>query len=121
MKSYNKDIGNYGEKLAISYLIDNNYDILCHSFKCKQGEVDIIAKTQDIICFIEVKSRYSRLYGAPIESVTYSKRNRIINTAKYYLYINKTKNCNVRFDVIELILNNTNNIYNINHIKDAFR
>ena len=121
MKDYNKAIGNYGEELAISYLKGMKYHVLFHSFKCKQGEVDIIAKTHDIICFIEVKSRYSRLYGAPMESITYSKRNRIINTAKCYLYINNIENCNVRFDVMELLFNNTNNSYKINHIIDAFR
>lgn len=121
MKEYNKAIGNYGEELAISYLKGKKYHVLFHSFKCKQGEVDIIAKTRDIICFIEVKSRYNSLYGAPIEAVTYSKRTRIINTARYYLYSNKIKNCNARFDVMELIFNNTNNIYKINHIIDAFR
>ena len=121
MKVYNKAIGNYGEEIAIGYLKEKNYHVLFHSFKCKQGEVDIIAKTHDIICFIEVKSRFSRLYGAPVESITYSKRNRIINTAKYYLYINNIQDYNARFDVMELLFNNTNNSCKINHIIDAFR
>ena len=121
MKNYNKDIGNYGEELALSYLREMSYFILFHSFRCKQGEVDIIAKTQDIICFIEVKSRYNSLYGTPSEAVTYSKRNRIINTDRYYLYINKIQNSYVRFDVMELIFNKVNHSYKINHIIDAFR
>ena len=121
MKHYNKDIGNYAEELAIRYLQEEEYVILSHSFKCKQGEVDIIARVEDIICFIEVKSRYSSLYGRPLEAVTYSKRHRIINTARYYFYSNRIQCYNARFDVIELMFNRSNNSYKINHILDAFR
>lgn len=121
MKKYNKDIGNYGENLALDYLKKNNYDILCKNFRTRNGEIDIICTFKDIIVFIEVKSRYSYTFGFPSEAVTYLKQKQIINLSKYFLLKNKLFNYNCRFDVIEVCFNKNDNLYNINHLKDAFR
>lgn len=121
MKKYNKDIGNYGENLALDYLNKNDYDILCKNFRTRNGEIDIICKFKDIIVFIEVKSRYSYTFGFPSEAVTYLKQKQIINLSKYFLIKNKLLNYNCRFDVIEVCFNNNDNLYNINHLEDAFR
>lgn len=121
MKKYNKDIGNYGENLALDYLNKNNYDILCKNFRTRNGEIDIICKFKDIIVFIEVKSRYSYTFGFPSEAVTYLKQKQIFNLSKYFLLKNKLSNYNCRFDVIEVYFNKNDNLYNINHLKDAFR
>lgn len=121
MKKYNKDIGNYGENLALDYLNKNNYDILCKNFRTRNGEIDIICKFKDIIVFIEVKSRYSYTFGFPSEAVTYLKQKQIFNLSKYFLLKNKLSNYNCRFDVIEVCFNKNDNLYNINHLKDAFR
>ncbi|WP_066893808.1 YraN family protein [Clostridium nigeriense] len=121
MKKYNKDIGDYGENLALDYLNRNDYDILYKNFRIRNGEIDIICKFKDIIVFIEVKSRYSYNFGFPSEAVTYLKQKQIINISKYFLLKNKLFNYNCRFDVIEVYFNKNNNLYNINHIKDAFR
>lgn len=121
MKKYNKDIGNYGENLALDYLNKNNYDIICKNFRTRNGEIDIICKFNNIIVFIEVKSRYSYTFGFPSEAVTYLKQKQIINLSKYFLIKNKLFNYNCRFDVIEVCFNKNDNLYNINHLEDAFR
>ena len=121
MKKYNKDIGDYGENLALDYLKKNDYDVICKNFRTRNGEIDIVCKFKDIIVFIEVKSRYSYNFGFPSEAVTYLKQKQIINISKYFLLKNKLFNYNCRFDVIEVYFNKNNNLYNINHIKDAFR
>ena len=121
MKKYNKDIGDYGENLALDYLNRNDYDILYKNFRIRNGEIDIICKFKDIIVFIEVKSRYSYNFGFPSEAVTYLKQKQIINLSKYFLLKNKLSNYNCRFDVIEVCFNKNDNLYNINHLKDAFR
>lgn len=120
MKNFNKSIGTYGEKICLNYLLTNNYKILDKNFKCKQGEVDIICSKRDIIIFVEVKSRVFTSFGLPRESVGYVKKKRIINVAKYFLYINTLYNFNVRFDVMEVQFNTSSNDYSINHIKNAF-
>lgn len=121
MKKYNKDIGSYGEDLAVDYLKGKNYTLLSRNFRNRHGEIDLICKNSEIIIFIEVKSRYSYHFGLPRESVTYFKQKQIIYIAKYFLYKYKLLEYNCRFDVIEIYFNKNNNSYFVEHIKDAFR
>lgn len=121
MKLFNKSIGDYGENITEEYLINNGYKIIKRNFKCKNGEIDLICLKDNIINFIEVKSRFYNLYGSPCEAVTYSKIKRIINASNYFIYINNLYNLNIRFDIVEVYLNTGNTQYKINHIKDAFR
>ncbi|MDO5518365.1 MAG: YraN family protein [Clostridium sp.] len=121
MKNLNKQIGSYSEKLAQTFLKNHGYTILDCNFRNHLGEIDIICKKDSILVIIEVKSRYSDQYGTPRESVTYSKQKSIIKVAKSYILYKHMYNTNVRFDVIEVYLNNNDNFFIINHIKDAFR
>lgn len=111
--------GKIGENLACMYLQKNKYTIIDRNFRCRQGEIDIIAcDEKKELVFIEVKTRSNLKYGLPSESVVKMKKNHIIGSAKYYNYKNKIENTPIRFDVIEVLLNNS--YYKINHIKDAF-
>lgn len=121
MYSYKKDIGNLGENIAENYLINRGYIILDRNFRCKTGEIDIIAKDGNYISFIEVKTRYGNLYGTPGESVNYLKQYRIYKTAQMYILKKRLNKFNFRFDVIEVILNHINNDFSIKLIKDAFQ
>lgn len=120
MKIYNKNIGNFGEELAVDYLVKNHYIIVHRNFKCKIGEIDIIATDEQYTVFIEVKTRYSSKYGHPCEAVSPYKQYKIIKSAQYYIMINKLHNLNFRFDVLEILLNYTNNNHTIRLIKNAF-
>ncbi|AWI03982.1 YraN family protein [Clostridium drakei] len=120
MHSFNKEIGFLGEDIANNYLRQIGYTILDRNFRCKIGEIDIIGRDGNYICFIEVKTRYGSLYGNPCEAVTYSKQHKIYKTAEIYIMKKKLFKFNFRFDVIEIILNNSNNIPSIRLIKDAF-
>ncbi|MBE6051161.1 MAG: YraN family protein [Clostridium sp.] len=119
MKLYNKNIGNYGEDIATSYLLSKKHKILSRNFKSKKGEVDIISLINKTLIFTEVKSRYNYNFGAPLESVSFSKINRIKSAASYYIYKNRLFNINVRFDIIEIYFNYYNNEYKINHIENV--
>lgn len=121
MNSFNKDIGNYGEELALTYLLDKGYRIISRNFRNKYGEIDLICKSKDLLIFIEVKSRFSSLYGSPLEAVTYFKQKQILKLCKLYIMKNNLYNLNCRFDVIEIYFNINNDLYSINHIIDAFR
>lgn len=121
MKSFNKEIGSLGERIATAYLIDKGHIILKKNFTYKRGEIDIISSVHDILVFTEVKSRYTDSFGSPIESVTYLKQKQIINLSHIYLLKNNMMNYNVRYDVIEVSFNKNNDTYTINHFKDAFR
>lgn len=121
MKKYNKEIGTHGESIAKNFLLTNGYKILDMNFRNKYGEIDIICKLNNIIIFCEIKSRYTNSFGSPIESITYYKQKQIIKLSQIYIIKNKFLDYNVRYDIIEIIFNNINASYTLNHVKDAFR
>lgn len=121
MKKYNKEIGTHGETIAKNFLITNGYKILDMNHRNKYGEIDIICKLNSIIIFCEIKSRYTNSFGSPIESITYHKQKQIIKLSQIYIINNKLLNYDIRYDIIEVIFNNINASYTLNHVKDAFR
>ncbi len=114
-----KKLGHRGETAAISFLQTKGFIILETNYQTKIAEIDIIAKDQDRICFIEVKTRRSLKKGLPKESVTYSKQKKIILGASLYLKTTQQMNFKVRFDVVEVI--EKKGQFNINLIKNAFQ
>lgn len=95
--------GRQGEILAKNFLIKKGYQIINVNYRCKLGEIDIIALKDNKICFVEVKTRNSLTFGKPFESVNYFKQNRIKKIAQYFLIFNyKYQNLNTRFDVISI-------------------
>jgi len=113
----NKIIGQKGENIAKNYLIKHGYRIIESNFRTKIGEIDIIAKKNKLIVFVEVKTRSNLLFGCPYEAVDYRKQQKIIKTAQYYLLQNKHLSIQYRFDIIEVFANQN---YRINHIENAF-
>ena len=110
-------IGKYGEDVAIRFLEQKGYKIIERNFSCRQGELDIIARNNEYIVFIEVKTRSNFLYGTPIEAVGKNKQKHIFRVAKYYLHIHRLENHFVRFDVIEVFIDR--GIAKVNHIKQV--
>lgn len=114
---YKQEIGQNGENVAEIYLKKEGYLIIERNFRCKQGEIDLIAMDKTEIVFIEVKTRSNKKYGNPAEAVNNVKQNHIRKAAKWYVHINNLYNYFIRFDVIEIYFEE--NIYRINHIKQA--
>lgn len=114
-----KKLGDFGETIAKQYLIGKGYNILTESFRCKSGEIDIIAQIEDYIVFIEVKTRTSFTYGMPAEAVNRKKQIRYGKIASMYILNNRLFDKSYRFDVIEIYMPSYNS-YTINHIKNAF-
>jgi putative endonuclease len=108
-----KILGNSGEKQAAKFLKKQGYKILEKNFRCPFGEIDIIAKRDDTVAFVEVKTRTSDLFGQPMEAVQSDRRKRYIRSAKYY-FAGKELDVIVRFDIIEVTPQS------INHIENAF-
>ncbi len=113
-----KNLGDRGETAAISFLKTQGFVILETNYQTKIAEIDIIARDNDRICFIEVKTRRSLKKGLPRESITYSKQKKIILGASFYLKTTKHMNSKVRFDVVEVL--EKNGSFDINLIKNAF-
>lgn len=111
----NKEVGDLGEGIAVEYIKKKGYILIQRNFRCKQGEVDIIAKDKDEYVFIEVKTRNSKRFGQPAEAVNCLKKKHIYNVTRYFLYKYKIENSSIRFDVVEILLNKDG--YKLNHIK----
>lgn len=113
-KQFNRVSGIKGELIAHDFLKNNGYKILEKNYKNKIGEIDIIAKDGEFICFVEVKYRESAIFGLPREAVNYHKQQKIKQTATWYISKNNLFDEPVRFDVVDILGNN------ITLIKNAF-
>ena len=80
-----RELGDSGEKLACGALKKKGYRILEKNYRCRYGEIDIIAKHKGSLVFIEVRSKTGDSFGSPEESVTSQKKQRLISTAMDYL------------------------------------
>ncbi|MBQ3420888.1 MAG: YraN family protein [Romboutsia sp.] len=112
----NKEKGYLGEQIALKYLLKKGAHILHSNYRIKIGEIDIIAKIENELVFIEVKSRSNLKFGYPSEAVNYKKKHKICNVAQHYILANNLYNIPIRFDVIEVYFNDKK----INHIINAF-
>ena len=121
MNNTNKVLGKLGEDIAYNHYVNMGYEILDRNFSIKRGEIDLIAKKDKIVVFVEVKSRRSNTFGAPRESVTIFKQNKIKFISNYYIIKNNLNNFLIRYDIAEVLLNNKYNNYRINILEDAFR
>lgn len=96
--------GTYYEKEAANYLEEQGYEILTMNYRCRLGEIDIIAKDEEYLVFVEVKYRKSGAGGSPEEAVNYKKQHTISRVASYYLmkeYGMMDVCC--RFDVVAIL------------------
>lgn len=98
-----REVGKKYENIAKNYLAKNNYKIVECNFNCKIGEIDIIAKSEGYLCFIEVKYRDRNSLAKGVFAVDKHKQRKIYNVAKYYMLINNiSENTACRFDVISI-------------------
>ena len=107
-----RDVGSEAEAIACDYLEKINYKIIKKNFRCRSGEIDIIAWHEGYIVFIEVKYRRTPDCGYPREAVNYYKQRNITKVASYYLLINEAYDKSCRFDVVEITGENIELIQN---------
>ena len=100
-----RKFGIIGEKIAQAHLCNKGYEIVETNFYTKRGEIDIIAKKDKWIIFVEVKTRSNLKFGTPAMAVNYTKRKHIKSAAKTFLYLKKLYGHEVRFDVVEVFIN----------------
>jgi len=96
-------VGTAYEKLAGAYLMQQGYEIVAYNFRCRMGEIDIVAKDGAYLVFVEVKYRSSEKNGSPLEAVDIRKQRIISKVASYYCLTHgygETTPC--RFDVVAI-------------------
>ena len=96
----NQRIGQQGEDEAVHYLKKQGYKIVERNFKKPQGDIDIIALDGDTLVFIEVKTRYSKAYGLPVEAVTPWKVRALVKNAQLYKMLHPSYPESLRIDVV---------------------
>jgi putative endonuclease len=116
----NKQIGKLGEDIASKHILNNGYTLLERNFRSKNGEIDIIAKDGKFLVFIEVKTRKGIKFGYPREAVDWFKQNKIKSIAGLYLAKKKLWDSNIRFDVVEILLGEFDEVMSVSLIKNAF-
>lgn len=99
-----KPLGNLGEEIAAKYLVQKQYTILERQYRCRIGEIDIIAVQENTVVFVEVKTRRSTDYGPAALAVTRYKQEKIKRTAMWYAHLKCSPQTSFRFDVIEVYL-----------------
>jgi len=114
------ELARIGEDAAARYLQSRGYAILERNYRTNLGEVDIVARHGGDLVFVEVKSRTSSDSFAPAESVTRSKRDKLVKLAQLYMATRARKEERCRFDVVEVTLNETGSVVNVRLIRGAF-
>jgi putative endonuclease len=110
--------GEIGESIAAEYLKKQGYKIMVCRYRCRIGEIDIIAKRRGVFIFVEVKTRRTTAYGMPSEAVNVRKQQKIISTALCYLNEHGAQGAACRFDIVEILLAGSR--AQCNHIVNAF-
>lgn len=115
----NLSVGRLGETKASAYLESLGFRILHRNYRTKVGEIDIVAKRDHIVYFIEVKTRKSVKYGKPHEAVTHSKQIHMKRAAQWYVLQNKMEKCKLKLAVISVLINGKNEMITVYEL-DSF-
>jgi putative endonuclease len=118
MTSEGISLGKYGEFLARERLKSLGYKIIENNYTCKLGEIDLIAKDDDVLVFVEVKTRRNTSLGEAKDAVNAKKQRQISKVALYYMQSKNLIGAKARFDVAAVIL--VNGKKNIEVLKNAF-
>ncbi|RCX21324.1 uncharacterized protein (TIGR00252 family) [Fontibacillus phaseoli] len=105
-KDGRKARGRWAEQVAEDYLKSQGYKIVERNWRCRTGELDLIAMQGDIIVIVEVRSRsaHSAAFGTPAESITPRKIKQVRDTAAVYLHLTSKLDAKIRFDMIGIVM-----------------
>lgn len=113
--SHTNDTGQLGERLAANFLEKKGFEIVERNYRCGRAEIDLIARRENWLLFVEVKTRASTRYGHPEEFVDTGKMSRLYFAAEQYIYRINWQG-HVRFDIVSVKLGRETEIA---HFEDA--
>ena len=112
-------LGAWGENKAAEYLCDHGYQILERNFRVWEGEIDLIAEKDEVIHFVEVKTRSSQRFGSPEESMHARKRARLLRAGFCYLEHNADQHVSFQFDLVAIECHPDQRIIRLTHYEDV--
>ncbi|UCH86890.1 MAG: YraN family protein [Dehalococcoidia bacterium] len=113
-----RDLGAFGERVAVAHLEAKGYRIRARNFRCREGEIDIVAEDGDCLVFVEVRTRRGDAFGTPAESETAAKERRLLTVAQAYLQEHPDVPPNQRIDVVGVELSR-DRLLAVQHIEGA--
>ena len=111
------ELGKKGEQLAVDYLLKNNYTVIERNYRFDKAEVDIIAKKNETLAIIEVKTRSTSDFGNPQDFVKPKQIQRLVKAVHEYVTENDL-DVEIRFDIIAII--KTGKSFDVEHLENAF-
>lgn len=118
-KGNKRELGAFGEKLAKDFLKKKGYRLRESNYRCREGEIDIVAQQEDYLVFVEVRTKSSADFGSPEESVTAAKKKKLINLALHYLQTHQELPPFWRIDVVAVELDEKGKASRIELIENA--
>ena len=116
-------LGKYGEKVAAMHLVEAGYELIDRNWRCDdgelQGELDIIARRDGVITFVEVKTRSSMAFGEPAEAVGPVKVRKIRELATVWLRRHEVEHSDISFDVMT-VMHSGKGAAQVTHLREAF-
>ena len=112
-------LGKWGENFAADYLMARGYTIMGRNVRTSYGEIDVIARQEDTLVFVEVKTRTSRAFGYPEEAITAQKREHLIQASQAYLQSHPQLEYDWRIDVIAIQRKSEERLPQLKHFENA--
>jgi putative endonuclease len=112
-------LGAHGEAIAVAYLTRAGLRVLDRNWRCREGELDIVARDRDALVFCEVKTRRGVGYGHPVEAVTVVKQRRLRLLAQRWLAAHDEHAPDLRFDVVGVLVRPDRPAL-VTHLRGAF-
>jgi putative endonuclease len=115
-----KALGDAGEQAAVELLERSGYRVLARNFRCPYGEVDVVAEREEVVAFVEVRTRSTAAWGDPSHTVSWAKQRKVTRAALHYLFTHGDlgRDRMIRFDVVSVVGRGPN--ASVEHIPDAF-
>ncbi|CAL2102506.1 conserved protein of unknown function [Tenacibaculum sp. 190130A14a] len=111
------ELGKKGEQIAVDFLVEKGFTIVERNYRFQKAEVDIIARKDELLLAVEVKTRSSIDFGDPQDFINSKKIKLLLSAIDYYV-VEKNLDIEVRFDVIAVVIDKSKTV--IEHIEDAF-
>lgn len=117
MTRRNQRVGRWGEQAAAEYLIGRGYEILARNVRTPHGEIDLIARIENVTVFVEVKARTSRAFSPPEFAVNPRKQQHMLDCAQYYTQQNEVDHWQIDVIAVEMV----NGKPEITHFENALQ
>lgn len=105
--------------MAVRFLQEKGYVLVATNYRCRWGEVDIVAQERDELVFVEVRTRRGVEFGTPEESITAAKARRLVATAQEFLQEHGLNHASWRIDLIAIRLDGDRHVQDISHLRHA--